>query len=320
MTIEKLGRKDVRGMDAVNNIEVGTVTAKEEVTKMPKKRLSRVNANSADTRYEEMTLALTDIEKDDELFRCRLKEDKATIEKYAALYRENKEAEVSGEEPLHQIKPILVWYDKARRRYVLLGGYHRIEAALMAGYTEMVVIIFYGTEDDAFSAASRDNAAHGLRLNDGDKTHLVRKSLERFGDTKKYREIASDVGCAYSLVSKVYKELFGQGKKQARLAVSSDTQAPNNGNVVALPVTDDIEPFDFEEDKKPEKSIEEQMIDIFDRIDNLLDGKSVKEGKGFFRGLFKRYGRIYNHIKRQGLLHTNQAIIVKDEFVEAWRR
>jgi len=248
-------------MSEINKDDTKSVP-KEPVTgetmKTPKKGLSRVKATDADMRYKEMTLALADIQKDDELFGCRLKRDKATVEKYLAFYRENREAEANGEEPIHKIKSILVWWDKTRRRHVLLGGDHRLTAALLAGYTEMVVLVLDCSEDDAFTAASRDNATHGLGLSDGDKTYLVRKSLERFGDTKTFREIASDVGCAHSLVAKVYKELFGRKKRQPTTDGSEQKKPPTTP-----PDTDTSDGVAHgEEHKEPEQSDQERIQEV----------------------------------------------------------
>jgi len=53
-------------------------------------------------------------------------------------------------------------------------------------------------------------------LNDGDKKYSVRKSLERYGDTKTFSEIAGEVGCVSPYVHKIYKELFGRGKRQKK--------------------------------------------------------------------------------------------------------
>ena len=110
------------------------------VAQKPKKERSRAKANDAETKYEEKMLALADIQKDDK-FRRRLQEDKKKISEYAEHYREYKEAVGRGENPAYPLEPLLVWWDESRRRYVLLGGYHRIEAALMAGLTEIRVIV-----------------------------------------------------------------------------------------------------------------------------------------------------------------------------------
>ena len=283
-----LDKDVVSGMDVVESVGVETINKmKGEVAMADKfnkddrkivqkepatgegaakiQKNSRVKADDADARYKEKTLALADIVRDEDLFGCRVKRNKATVEKYLILYRDNREAEANGEEPIHKIKLILVWWDEARRRFVLLGGDHRLTAALLAGYTEMAVIVLYGSENEAFTAATRDNATHGLGLNDRDKTYLVRKSLQRFGDTKKHREIASDVGCSPALVTKVYKELFGKGKRQSRTgnATGKPEQVQQATATPATTVPNDADsdnvPFTFDEHKEPEKSDQERI-------------------------------------------------------------
>lgn len=191
-----------------------TLTQNEGEKKMKKSNRQQTKPNSTNVSYKEITLALTDIQKDEDRFRRRVKEDEKNIEKLIGLYKDNMEAEENGEPPPHEIELILVWYDPIRKCYFVIGGYHRITALRRLGITEFQVRVFNGSEDDAFAAASYDNAKHGKELKDGDKAYSVRKSFERYGDTKKHIEIAREVGCARSLVSKVYKDLFGKGKRQ----------------------------------------------------------------------------------------------------------
>jgi hypothetical protein len=215
-TMSKINDKnDVKEMSGVNNAAEEPVAAVEGATKMPKRNSRRAKTNSADAKYEEMTLALADIQKDD-MFRRRLKEDEANIEKLIGLYGDNIAAEEAKEKPPHKIDLILVWHDVLHGRYVLLGGYHRLEALRRLGITEFRVHALHGSEDVAFAAASHDNTKHGKELKKCDKKYSVLKSLKRYGDTKTFQEIASEVGCMVSYVSKIYKELFGRGKKQAK--------------------------------------------------------------------------------------------------------
>ena len=170
-----------------------------------------------------------------------------------------------------------------------------------------------GTEDQAFAAASLDNAKHGLALKKCDVKFSVIQSLKWYGDTKTFREIAREVGCVHSYVAKLHKELLGHGRRQSA----------SNGSVVSgdepsedAPEVDDVPA----EPKVSEKSVDERMVETFDHIDDMFDGMSMKDGKEFLRGLFGRYGCVRKYIYEQALRNSNEAIIVKDQFVEALRR
>ena len=71
-----------------NNPVTGKGTAK-----VSKNSRTRHIVESVGAKWEEKTLLLTDIQRDDDLFGCRLKRDKATVEKYLILHRDNMEAE-----------------------------------------------------------------------------------------------------------------------------------------------------------------------------------------------------------------------------------
>ena len=288
-------------------------------TKPPKKSPTRVKVDDADARYEEMTLTLADIVRDDDLFRRRLKEDEANIEKLVGLYSDNMIAEEKGKKPLHKIELILVWYDDIHKRYVLLGGCHRLEALRRLGITEFQVRVLYGSEDAAFAAASQDNTKHGKSLKPCDLKYSIKKSLERYGDTKTYDEIAGEVGCVRSYVSKVYRELFGRGKRLAKTGkseqVQSGTTPPDN-----VPPDNDA-PFTFDEHKEPEKSVEgsdgqsksymERVSDDVARLDQTLgqipEDLSLEERKVALwkvRNVLQRHGR---HLRNARTVQDYQA-------------
>ena len=215
-------------------IELTNFNKEVKGEKMQKKsssrtKTNRTKTNSADAKCEEITLVLADIQKDD-MFRRRLKKDEGNIEKLVGLYRDNMEAVERNEKPLHEIDLILVWYDASCERYVLLGGCHRLEALRRLGITEFQVRVLHGSEDKAFAAASLDNTKHGKELKKCDKKYSVKKSLERYGDAKTFDEIASEVGCVKSHVSKIYKELFGKGKRTKGVGNTEHSAKQPNGD------------------------------------------------------------------------------------------
>jgi len=170
---------------------------------------------------EVISLQVNDIVLDEE-YRVRVKEDEATIEKYAELYRDNEAALKRKEKPPHQMTLIVVWYDPNRGQYVLLGGYHRLEAARRAGLVEIQVSVFSGSPDEAFAVALKDNAKHGRPMSDGDKKYAIIKAFRRYDGAKGVREIAREVGCSASYASKINGEL--SGKKSFATPKDTDKQ------------------------------------------------------------------------------------------------
>ena len=170
---------------------------------------------------KETTLKLDDILLDDE-YRIREKEDEATIAKYAELYRDNEAALKCKEKPPHQMTLIVVWLDPNRGQYVLLGGFHRLEAARRAGLVEIRVSVVYGSPDEAFAVALKDNAKHGRPMSDGDKKYAIIKAFRRYDGAKGIREIAREVGCSASYASKINGEL--SGKKSSATPKDTDKQ------------------------------------------------------------------------------------------------
>ena len=292
-------------MEDKNDVTVEPVNTKEGEMTMKTEANAPVSQN-ANPHFTEKFLDVSAIKKRDTL-RTRETEDEANIEGLRVAYLENKIAEGRGEKPIHQIPMIVVWYDPRTMKYVLLGGYHRLEGARRAGLTKIKVRVFHGSEVDAFQIAIQDNNTHGLKLSPGDKKYTIEKTLLRFPD-KPYREIARELRCAVSYVStianKLHKAGLSEGKrKRKEQDSSSKTISQSNEQSSA--------------NAEPEKSGDEIVVEIYDRIDNMLDGKSMKEGKAILGGLFKRYGRINRYIREQALRNSNAAIIVKDQLLEA---
>ena len=157
-----------------------------------------------------VSIDLADIQRDD-YFRCRETDNDAKIREYAELFLENKEAKENNKKPKHNFPPILVWYDKESSRYFLLGGYHRIGAAQLAGYDKIEARVFYGSKEDALLLAIRDNSTHGQSYSQGDKKFAIMKALENFHDKRPSSSIADEVGCTFSYVSRVQNEMYGKG-------------------------------------------------------------------------------------------------------------
>jgi len=175
----------------------------------------------------EKWLEISAIKKRD-IFRIREKEDEANIERLRVAYLENKNAEERGEKPIHKIPFIVVLYDPRASEYVLLGGYHRLEAAIRAGLTKIRVLVFRGSEAEAFQVALDDNNTHGLRLSRGDLRYTIEKMLRRDPE-QGIRAIARALKCAASYVSTIYNRLRQEelSNSTGKNKVQKDTAKPN---------------------------------------------------------------------------------------------
>jgi len=217
-------------MNAVNENVVSEVLAtKEPFNPTGEKMMSKIEANSVDnataatdteqiaaasdsresgvgtTQPVETTLALSEIQVREAL-RCRVQENEQTIIEYMERFVEYKRAVAAGEQPKYPFPPISVWHDG--EQYILLGGFHRVAAARMAGIDRLPAVVFQGTEDKAFEIALQDNNTHGLRLSAGDKKYSIEKALLLFSNKMSLRAIAALAGCSVSYVSGIHKKLY----------------------------------------------------------------------------------------------------------------
>ena len=274
-------------IEPLNNEGKGTMNENESHVNVPV-------PPQATPHFVEKVLDISAIKKRDAL-RTREKEDEANIEACRVAFLENKIAMERDGKPIHQIPSIVVWYDRKTGEYVLLGGFHRLEGAIRAGLNKIQVRVFHGSEADAFQVAIQDNNTHGLKLSLGDKKYTIEKIVLRFPD-KPYREIARELKCSVSHVSTVANKLHNAGLSEGK-RIRKRQNAQSSA------------------DAESAKLAAELTNEIFDRIGNLLDGKSMKEGKDFLREIFQRCGRINEYIKEQVLRNGNNAVIIKDQFV-----
>ncbi len=97
--------------------------------------------------------------------------------------------------------PITVFYDG--EFYWLADGFHRLEAARSAEFTNIKAIIKQGTRRDAILYSVGANAKHGLRRTNADKRRAVMTLLEdsewsHWSD----RKIARQCGVSHDFVNK----------------------------------------------------------------------------------------------------------------------
>lgn len=99
--------------------------------------------------------------------------------------------------------PIVLFHDGSA--YYLADGFHRALAAQRNQFRDIEADVEPGTKTDALWFALGANRANGQRLNAVDKEHAVAIALREWPQ-KMQREIAQQVGCHSSLVSKVYQK------------------------------------------------------------------------------------------------------------------
>ena len=138
---KKEGELIMNEMNVVNDVEVELTNPMEETMK--------------DVENKEITLKLTDIKRD-KMFQVRVDLNDEAIKRYAGYYTDYKEATDRGKDAKCRLPPI--WVFLANEQYILLCGYHRVEAALLAGLTTIQARVFQGSKADAYVFAARDKA------------------------------------------------------------------------------------------------------------------------------------------------------------------
>lgn len=98
--------------------------------------------------------------------------------------------------------PAIVLFHDGNQHY-LADGFHRFMAARRNDFRDINADVRAGTKEDALWFALGANRENGQRLTDADKTHAVAMALREWPE-KLRREIAQQVGCSESLVSKIW--------------------------------------------------------------------------------------------------------------------
>jgi len=91
-------------------------------------------------------------------------------------------------------------------RYRLADGQHRVLAAERVGRAEIEAVVHTGDAKAALWFALGANRTNGRRLSGTDKRTAIRQAIEGFPE-KSQTQIAEQVGCAQSYVSKVRRDI-----------------------------------------------------------------------------------------------------------------
>jgi len=115
------------------------------------------------------TLPVESIGRCTENTQVRQKTDAATVERYHAVLQAREEAG-DGEFPF---PPLVVFKEEGKDTLHLADGFHRLQAAIKAGWTLVPCHVHNGTAHDAKIAGIHANANHGLPLSAADRTLCV---------------------------------------------------------------------------------------------------------------------------------------------------
>lgn len=106
-----------------------------------------------------------------------------------------------------EFPPIVVFHDGTR--YYLADGFHRFMAAQRLSVGDIAAEVRPGTQHEAVWFALGANRTNGRRLTEADKSHAVVVALQTWPE-RLHTEIAAQIGCTPSLVSKVSSKFTRQ--------------------------------------------------------------------------------------------------------------
>lgn len=167
-------------------------------------------------------------------FQIRQSMDDATVRDY----REN----ITG------LPPILAWQN-VDGQWVILDGRHRCEARRQEGLTDIEVVAFEGTPEEAEAKAWTANLKHGLPLN-RDEKRSARTAVVRLLHPRTNNWIATELGCSPHTVESIRAELETAGAIPAL-----ERTERKGGGTIARTLPDDSNDggYDDSEDDQPEE-------------------------------------------------------------------
>ena len=112
-----------------------------------------------------------------------------------------------------QLPPVTVIQDHVTGQLYLVDGYHRKDAAILAGLTMIDAEVTEGTFTDAVRLAIKANADHGLRRTKADKKNAIKLALahaqELFGGNPSNDMLADACAVSKRWVKKIRPKLTG---------------------------------------------------------------------------------------------------------------
>lgn len=141
---------------------------------------------------KEMKVNLSDIIVDESL-QLRCQTSNQAVQEYTERIQE-------GE----QFPPLLVW--RTEDVYVLLDGWHRLEAMKACGFVDYDCKAFNGSKTEAMIAATLSNRNHGLPFSRDDKRKAIARILE-VDVALSSKQVADAVGVSSHTVESVREQL-----------------------------------------------------------------------------------------------------------------
>lgn len=120
--------------------------------------------------------------------------------------------------------PVTVYFDGSSNW--LADGFHRFEAAQVAGLRTIAADVIEGTRKDAVIYGAGANTAHGQPLSARDRARVVMRLLQD-DDVKHWsdRKIAQHVGVSNATVAK-YRQIVQSGGETGRIRTYNDSPPP----------------------------------------------------------------------------------------------
>ncbi|MCL2347319.1 MAG: hypothetical protein FWC50_03550 [Planctomycetaceae bacterium] len=133
---------------------------------------------------------------------------------------------------------ILVFYDEAKHRYILVDGFHRYFAHMRAKPNDPILAEpRIGTVEDAIWESLAANKSHGLRRSNADKRNAIKQALlHPKGVDLSNSQIAKHVGVHHDTVGVIRCELeLTCGIRKSDLRIGQDGRVINTKNIGSKP-------------------------------------------------------------------------------------
>lgn len=88
--------------------------------------------------------------------------------------------------------------------YLLVDGFHRVEAAVLEGRTEIEAVVHRGSRQDAIEFAALANLAHGKPLDREERNAAIRRLAGLPGDAWSHQRLAQRFGVSRPVISKLF--------------------------------------------------------------------------------------------------------------------
>jgi ParB-like chromosome segregation protein Spo0J len=158
--------------------------------------------------YSVQTLAIAELHADERI-QPRESLNLKTVADYATLYTEADPSELP-------LPPLDVFQVEAC--YYVADGFHRCEAAIRAGRTQVECHVYAGTMRDAMVHAALANVQRGLPYSFGDKSRILTRFLaDPEMQTRSDRELARQLGISNAYVSTMRHRLEATTRIEATL-------------------------------------------------------------------------------------------------------